>query len=90
MLEKVLKARVVLKMGAHPPYTHNLSRLVQLANVKLSQEETSLLAQVNEFNLQTRYPDDRLEFYKFATKKYADHYYAPIQKLYHRLCQSTP
>lgn len=88
ILEKALKALVVLKTRRNAPFIHNLSRLAELAELRLVEEDTILLAEVNEFNLATRYPDDRLEFYRTCNKRFVDKYHKPILKFYLRLCQN--
>lgn len=60
ILEKILKALVVKKTETYAPYTHNLLQLVKLADIALADEDIKLLAQTNEFNMQARYPDDKL------------------------------
>lgn len=87
ILEKVLKALVVQRTKEYAPYTHNLPQLMKLSQILLAEEDVKLLARVNQFNMQTRYPDEKLEFYKISTKSYTDQYYKPIILLYKRLCQ---
>jgi len=41
-----------------------------------------VLDEVNDFNLVTRYPDYKLDFYKLCTKKYADKYFKEIKRYY--------
>lgn len=89
ILEKVLKALVVLKTKEHAPYIHNLIRLAELAGMDLTKDVTKLLVQVNDFNLGTRYPDARLEFYRVCNKNYTDQFYQPILDFYLELCQNV-
>ncbi|MBI4994136.1 HEPN domain-containing protein [Candidatus Peregrinibacteria bacterium] len=86
-LEKILKALVVKETKNHAPYIHNLLKLAQIADTTLTDKNITLLAQVNEFNMQARYPDEKLEFYKICTKSYIDNYYKPIILLYKHLCR---
>ena len=65
MLEKVLKAFYVLNNeNAIPPKTHNLLKLVDSADIELSKEQIIFLDEVNDFNLEVRYPEYKREFYK--------------------------
>ncbi|TAL49901.1 HEPN domain-containing protein [Patescibacteria group bacterium] len=89
ILEKALKALVVVKTRDHAPYIHNLSRLANLAGLEESESIRILLARVSEFNLETRYPDVRLEFYRACTKQYADQFYQPILDLHRELCRNV-
>ncbi len=87
VLEKILKALVVEETKDHAQYTHNLVRLAESSKVELNEKELSLLAEVNEFNIEARYPEQKLQFYKLCTKKYAENYIKEIDKLYKKLCQ---
>lgn len=88
ILEKVLKALVVLETHENAPFTHNLSQLSELAGLTVNQQVAGLLAEVNEFNIATRYPDDRLEFYRTCDKRYVDKYYKPILRFYLEVCRN--
>jgi HEPN domain-containing protein len=56
-LEKALKAIVCRITGATPPKIHNLTRLSELAQVVPTQRQLDLLADMNVFNLEGRYPE---------------------------------
>lgn len=73
-LEKILKAVVVAKTGQHPPHTHFLSRLAELAELPLDENQIADLNEITKFNIETRYESDKREFRKLATKAYAEKY----------------
>lgn len=56
-LEKVLKGLVCKATGDIAPPIHNLSRLCAMAEAKVSSEQAELLSEVNEFNIEGRYPE---------------------------------
>jgi HEPN domain-containing protein len=56
-VEKLLKALVCRASNDLAPPIHNLVRLAERAGVELSQDQIDLLAEVNEFNIEGRYPD---------------------------------
>lgn len=87
VLEKILKALVVENTGEHAPSTHNLVRLAEIAEAALSQKEKDLLRAANRFNIEARYPEQKLEFYKLCTREYTQEYIDKIDKLYKKLCQ---
>lgn len=87
ILEQVLKALIVKETREPAPYKHNLSFLAKLANLSLDNEKMKLLTQANEFNMQARYPDEKLSFDKLCTKSFTDEYYEQINSLYKDLCQ---
>ena len=56
-LEKALKALVCRRTQDIAPPIHNLVRLAEVAGVELTREQVDLLADVNAFNIEARYPD---------------------------------
>lgn len=56
-LEKILKAHVCKETNDLAPKIHNLIHLSQLANINLSSDQFNLLAEMNPFNIEGRYPD---------------------------------
>jgi len=59
-IEKTLKAHACRASGGPVPPIHNLVRLVEKAGVTLSEEQIGLLAEVNGFNIEGRYPQPTL------------------------------
>jgi HEPN domain-containing protein len=89
IMEMILKALAVQTIGKPVARTHNLKFLVELAGLDLEAKEVQLIVRANEFNMEARYPSEKLEFYKLCTKSYADQYYQPILSLYKKLCQKV-
>ncbi|HVR99637.1 MAG TPA: HEPN domain-containing protein [Thermoanaerobaculia bacterium] len=56
-LEKVLKAHVCVRTRAIPPRYHNLVRLLELAEIDATDSQLDVLAEMNAFNIEGRYPD---------------------------------
>ena len=82
-LEKILKAIYVDRNDNNmPPKTHNLVRLVELSKVTIDEEQKFLLDKINDFNIHTRYPDYKLEFYKRCNAEYTKEYFGKIKVLY--------
>ena len=73
-LEKILKALVVDRTGKQPPYTHNLLHLAKKTELEISEEQKQFLTDMNKFQLEARYPDEKFSIYKQCnlafTKKY--------------------
>ncbi len=57
-LEKILKACLCKNLGKTPPKIHNLPRLAEMAGINLDDEQKVMLTEINEFNLEGRYPLD--------------------------------
>ncbi len=89
ILEMILKAHIVIKTKKPALKIHNLRRLYEISGMKLEIDDIKLMVKVNEFNMETRYPDEKMEFYKLCTKSYTDKFYEPIIKLHKRLCQKV-
>lgn len=76
MIEKMLKAIVSKVTKDHPPYTHNLLYLAGKAELDLTKAQMALVEQINEFNLEIRYPEDLKEFRKKINRAYARKYFS--------------
>ena len=66
----------------NPPRIHNLVKLAELSSLNLADAENLFLDEVNDFNIATRYPDYKQEFYKICTKDYAEKYFVRIKEFY--------
>ncbi|GJQ63102.1 MAG: DNA-binding protein [Melioribacteraceae bacterium] len=83
VLEKSLKALfVACNDNKMPPKSHNLVKLSELSGLKLDEEKKVFLDEVNDFNLEIRYPEYKNEFYKSCTKEYAEEYIVKIKEMY--------
>ena len=83
ILEKILKAFWVRdNKGDIPPKIHKLDKIASETKLQLNNKELDFLKELNEFNLETRYPDYKLKFYKICTKKYTENYFKKIKEFY--------
>ena len=73
-IEKLLKGLIVKESGDHAPYTHNLVYLAGKLSLEFSKEQLEILEEMNDFNIEARYPDEKKEFYKRATVELARRY----------------
>lgn len=87
VLEKILKAFVVLETKQDAPKIHNLARLVELANLELDKEVKEYISVANSFNIRARYDDYKKSFYKICTKEYTENNLEKIIKIYNDLCR---
>ena len=72
VLEKLLKAHFVKDNASDfPPKTHNLLLLVSQTTITPSDDQLRILSQMNQFQLEARYPDYQLHMFKIATEQYA-------------------
>jgi HEPN domain-containing protein len=80
VIEKTLKAYFVYKNDNKiPPKTHNLLKLAEESNLALTEAQKLFLDEVNDFNLEVRYPEYRREFYKLCTKEFTERYFTQIK-----------
>ena len=83
VLEKLIKAYYVKNNDNKiPPKTHNLVRLVQLAQMELEENHLLFLDEVNDFNIEVRYPEYKNEFYKTCTKDFTENYFNKVKEFY--------
>jgi HEPN domain-containing protein len=62
-LEKVIKALIVSERGEHAPYSHSLSYLLGKTSLAPPERYIEDLTEMSKFNMQARYPDEKLAFY---------------------------
>ena len=86
-IEKLLKALFVNKFDEPPPYTHRLTYLSEKTGLTISPEKLELLEIITDFNLETRYPDEKFSFYKKCTKEFAETYLKKIEGMKEWLLQ---
>jgi HEPN domain-containing protein len=86
-IEKLLKALFVNKFDEPPPYTHRLTYLAEKAGVDISSDKLELLEIITDFNLETRYPDEKFTFFKKCTKEFTEAYLRKIEELKEWLLQ---
>jgi len=79
-LEKILKGLVVKATGKQPLPIHDLEKLAQQAKLKLTQKQVAELNEITAFNIQARYDDIKLSFYKKATKDYTQKFLNKTRK----------
>ncbi|MBU4186327.1 MAG: HEPN domain-containing protein [Thermodesulfobacteriota bacterium] len=81
-IEKLLKGLFVLKKGEHAPYIHNLQRLAEMLDIKLTDDQTEKLITITRFNLESRYPDQKRSFRKKCTKEFTENELKKIKDIF--------
>ncbi|MBU2446844.1 MAG: HEPN domain-containing protein [Bacteroidetes bacterium] len=67
ILEKIIKAHYVKDNRQTPPKTHDLLKLSEKTKIALTENHKLFLDEMNDYQLETRYPD-----YKFSLQKSLD------------------
>ena len=70
-IEKILKALVVKFTNELAPPIHDLEKLANLTGLKLTPRNQSWLKEITTFNIEARYDDIKMNFYKKATRQYS-------------------
>jgi len=81
-VEKLLKSIIVETTSEHAPYTHNLVELATRSGASFDEEQKSLIAELNEFNIEARYPDWKRDFYARATEDFTARYLTKTKDLF--------
>jgi HEPN domain-containing protein len=81
-LEKLLKAHFIKDNEENfPPKTHNLLFLASHTTLSPSSDVLRLLSQMNQFHIDSRYPDYKLNMYKIADKSYTENLLKEVEKV---------
>jgi HEPN domain-containing protein len=72
VIEKILKAIYVKKIDSTPPKIHNLVSLASKCELILDEKIIDNLDIITTFNIATRYPDIKNNFYQKCDKEYAE------------------
>lgn len=82
-LEKILKAIYIDRNNNEiPPLIHKLVRLAEISKIELNEDQKFVLDKITDFNIQTRYPDYKLQLYKRCTAEFANEYLTKIKELH--------
>jgi len=80
-VEKLLKALYLKTHGQHAPFTHNLYRLAELCDIKLTNEYSYWFDKITSFNINARYNDHKKEFYSQCTPEFTEYWINIIKTL---------
>lgn len=72
VIEKLLKALFVKANGVNisVPKIHDLLSLAEKSKITLTEEQQNILDEITSFNINARYQDYKLSFYKKCNAKY--------------------
>ncbi len=79
-LEKVSKALWIRSnIDNIPPKTHNILKLINESGLDLSIEDKAFLIKLNQYQIESRYPEDIDSLYKITDQKLASDYFDKIK-----------
>ena len=64
-----------------PLFIHNLTRLVQMIDIEVSEEKLNILDTITTFNIRARYDDYKQLFYKKCTPEYTATWIKNIEEM---------
>lgn len=80
-VEKILKAIYVDKQNETPPFSHNLVYLSEKSGLELHDDNLELLEEISDYNLEARYPDDKLSFFSKCTIEFTENKLKQIEEV---------
>ncbi len=80
-VECLLKAMVAKNTEEQAKPIHHLVRLSEIAGIDLSPEKRELLKEISDFNMETRYPEEKLAFFKKANEAFTRHFVSKTEDL---------
>ena len=86
-LEKILKALLVKTTKDHAPFSHNLTFLASKIKIEIPESILDKFAEYTEFHIESRYPDEKRDFYRRCTQEFARQKFAEIEEVYQWLIQ---
>ena len=81
MIEKLLKAYYVKVKSDYPPFIHNLLRLAEKADLKLTDDKKEQLVTITAFNINARYDDYKMSFKRLCTPEFTSEWIDKLQEL---------
>ena len=81
IIEKMLKALYVRNLHIHPPFTHDLLRLVNMIGLVISKEQEEIFDRITSFNINARYDDYKQAFKKICTKEFTEEWLNKIKDM---------
>jgi len=70
VIEKLIKATYVKIHHKHPPFLHDLLKLLNKCNIPITDDQMDIIDTITTFNINARYDDYKLAFYKQCTPEY--------------------
>ena len=81
VIEKLLKAYYVQHVDVTTPFIHDLVRLSESANFKLTEGQKDILDTISTFNLRARYDDYKMAFHKKCNQTFTGKWIHEIKEL---------
>ncbi len=70
VIEKLAKAVYIKNQGNYPPLIHDIRRILEKAEVTLTNNQILACDTISRFNINARYDDYKQQFYNLCTKEF--------------------
>lgn len=80
-IEKLLKALYIKLNDELPPFTHNLVYLASKCRLDTEKDNLERLKIISDYNIETRYPEDKFSFYKKCTRQFVTNEITEAEKV---------
>ena len=81
VVEKIIKALYVKRVGVEVPRSHNLLAIAERAGLELDFGQKMLMDEITGFNIRARYPDVKRRFLKKANRAFTEERLTKIREL---------
>jgi HEPN domain-containing protein len=82
ILEKILKAIYIREQQKIAPRIHDLVKLAKSTTLNLTDEQFIFLSEVSDFNMESRYPDEKNQFARKCNREFAMDYLRRIKEMH--------
>lgn len=82
ILEKIIKAHYVKDTKQTPPKIHNLVKLISKTVINPNASLLEFLDEANDFQMEARYPDFKINAYRTFNKMFTEEKFAKILEVY--------
>ncbi len=79
VIEKLLKALYLKKKNEYPPLIHDLRRIIEKSNIKLTKKQIQIFDTITRFNINARYDDYKDSFNKLCTLEFTSQWINEIK-----------
>ena len=90
-LEKIAKALWIKNNAENvPPKTHNLLKIIKESYLNLADDDQTFLIKLNQYQIESRYPEDIDKLYKITDKELTEEYLNKITQIEKCLREKMP
>ncbi len=81
-LEKIAKGLYIANKDDSPPYSHDVIKILNQADLSVPTDIADAIHEINRFNIQARYDDYKFSLYKEATQLFTKAWFEKAKEIY--------